>query len=242
MNIRGISDINPKKEKSKNRESYVGGEKSGLAVEDNVTKDLIDKAKNQSGNEQPLPSNASRIIITLYSNGFVISDDADNFRSYDDPNNKQFLAQMKAGNVPEEMRKKHPNGLEVGLQDKRTQEYVPPKPKREFFKGGGVSLNDAQSNTAQKDLQLKKMNTDEIMLNNEEKVHELCVKFPNNSRKIFKVNPSTKFGEIRAVLRDAMNNDNFRVCYAFPPKDIVGDNKTLAELDLLDSSVNVKLG
>ena len=240
MNIRGISDINPKKEKNNNRESYVGGEKSGLAVEDNVTKDLVNQARNQTGNNQPLPSNASRIIITLYSNGFIVSDDESNFRSYNDPQNKKFLEEMKSGNVPIEMREKHPNGLEVGLQDKRSQEYALPKPKKEFFKGGGVALDDNQSNVVKKEVKIGDLGDVNIKLNKDEKTHELCIKFPDGSRKIFKVNPSTKFGEVKLVLRNAIGNNNFKVCYAFPPKEIVGDEKSLLELDLLDSSVNVK--
>ena len=46
-NFRTMKDVRDDKKNSNNRESYVGGEKSGLAVEDNVdlASKIVDKAK-----------------------------------------------------------------------------------------------------------------------------------------------------------------------------------------------------
>lgn len=46
-NFKTLGDINKKKDENKNRESYVGGEQSGLAVEDDpgLVGDIIRKAQ-----------------------------------------------------------------------------------------------------------------------------------------------------------------------------------------------------
>ena len=50
--------------------------------------------------------------------------------------------------MPDELRHKYPNGLSVGLQDKRTQEYVPPPPPKYIsFSGEGTSMGGAAAST-----------------------------------------------------------------------------------------------
>ena len=62
---------------------------------------------------------ATNIKITLYKNGYVLDDNTDEFKTYDTPEGKQFLAELSAGKVPTILRSKYPNGLDVGLEDKR---------------------------------------------------------------------------------------------------------------------------
>lgn len=51
------------------------------------------------------------------------------FRPYEDPKNKKFLEELHEGDVPREIRGKYPQGIDVGLIDKKNEDYKePPKP------------------------------------------------------------------------------------------------------------------
>lgn len=66
--------------------------------------------------------------------------DEQNFRDYQDPKNKKFLEELHEGNVPSELQGKYKKGLEVGLIDRKEEDYKePPKPV-EMFSGQGVQL------------------------------------------------------------------------------------------------------
>ena len=145
--IRGLGDY--KKEDDGNKKkttSYTGGEKSGMAVEnppDNDIESIVQQAK-QGGKDHAREggSGATSLKITLYANGFVVGDGA--FRNYEAPENQQFMKELKEGNVPSEIRKQYPKGLDVGLEDRRGDTFVPPPPpKYVAYQGEGQSLGGA---------------------------------------------------------------------------------------------------
>jgi len=56
--------------------------------------------------------------------------------------------ELKDGRVPTELRSTYPNGLEVALEDKRTQTYTPPPPPKYIsFSGEGASMGAAAAST-----------------------------------------------------------------------------------------------
>ena len=66
------------------------------------------------------------------------------FRPLDGENNRQFIEELKQGVVPQEIRHKYPRGVSVGLEDKRTQNYVPPPPPKYIsFSGSGTTMGAA---------------------------------------------------------------------------------------------------
>lgn len=78
--------------------------------------------------------------ITLYSNGFTVDDGE--FRDYNLPENDRFMKEINKGVVPKELRAKYPNGIQVGLEDKRPEAFIPPPPPKYIaFSGQGVSLS-----------------------------------------------------------------------------------------------------
>ena len=63
------------------------------------------------------------------------------FRAYDAPENKQFMKELNEGYVPQEIRGQYKDGVSVGLEDRRKDEYVPPPPpKYVAYSGAGVSM------------------------------------------------------------------------------------------------------
>ncbi len=112
-------------------------------VEDDIGDRIIKKAKEeaekgqQESQDRQEVDSGNRLAITLYRNGFMLSDDQV-FRPYEDPKNKKFLEELHEGDVPREIRGKYPKGIDVGLIDKKEEDYKePPKPVQMF---GGQGL------------------------------------------------------------------------------------------------------
>lgn len=108
MNIKGFNDIKkddkPKKDK-KVTDSYIGGQSSGLNVEnpdDDV--DGYKKTKNQ-------------IKLTVWKNGFQIDDGE--FRGLDDPENQKFMEEVDKGYIPQELVSKGFKELGIMKDDKK---------------------------------------------------------------------------------------------------------------------------
>ena len=107
-------------------------------------------------------------MLKLWKNGFTIDDDQP-LRSYDNPQNKEFLESIEKGVPPRELLRKA-EGAEVHLdmQDHREEEYHPPKNKYVLYNEGyklgsptpivvsNASPNDKENNekTAKQNLKL----------------------------------------------------------------------------------------
>lgn len=129
------NDNEDKKPDKKKTDSYAGGGKSGLAVENPANVDEI-LSKAESSQKGLSETNCK---ITLFKNGFSV--DGGPFRDYNLPENQDFMKELNKGNVPKELRKKYPNGLNVGLEDKRAEVWRPPTPPKYIaFSGKGVSM------------------------------------------------------------------------------------------------------
>ena len=83
-------------------------------------------------------------LITIYANGFIIGQGE--FRDVKEAKNKQFLEDLKRGEVPDELNalcmKEWPGAgdVAVSLIDKSAETFVPPKPKFSFASSQGQSL------------------------------------------------------------------------------------------------------
>lgn len=83
------------------------------------------------------------LVITLWEEGFTLSTNPDELRPYKEPRNAKFMAELKQGVVPTEIRNSsNAKGLSVSLEDKRGQSFRENQKKkpRTFFGGKGVSL------------------------------------------------------------------------------------------------------
>ncbi|CAE7642949.1 PUX5 [Symbiodinium sp. CCMP2592] len=110
-------------EDKKNTNSYVGGDKSGLAVEHpDSNKDHFQRMQqlaSSSGQSGPLPSDHRE--VTVYRNGFTVGDGP--FRPLSDPLNKKFMDEMAAGRCPAELQAGSDQPVHVAVHDKRGEDY-----------------------------------------------------------------------------------------------------------------------
>jgi len=128
----------------KTTESYTGGEKSGMAVENpDDIEGVLAKAKENSQKHKDEGTDGNRpdteVRITVYQNGFVVDDGE--FREYDTPENKEFMSELNKGYVPKELREKYNKPVGVALEDRRKEKFIPPPPPAYVaYSGAGMSL------------------------------------------------------------------------------------------------------
>ena len=118
-------------------------------VEDKKTSaydDIVYQARQNSAaynSQDDRPHGVTDLTIIMWANGFQCGSDGP-FRSLDDPANTQFLAELKQGVVPTELRQKYPRGVAVGLEDRRSRDYRPPTPPEYISSSGeGTSMRAA---------------------------------------------------------------------------------------------------
>ena len=127
-------------------ESYTGGEKSGMAVENpddidgvlNQAKANSEKRKAGGGTEEDKRPD-TEVRVTLYQNGFTV--EGGELREYNTEENKAFMSELNKGYVPEELRKKYNKAIGIALEDRRKEKKRPPTPpKYVAYSGEGQSL------------------------------------------------------------------------------------------------------
>ena len=112
-NIRSFKDIkddkkdNKKKDDKKTTNSYIGGQSSGLDVENPSDDEAQDTSKK--------PDN--KIKLTVWKNGFQIDDGE--FRDLSVPDNKKFMDEVEKGYIPQELVSKGMKNLGIMLEDKK---------------------------------------------------------------------------------------------------------------------------
>ena len=144
--FRSLADVRKEEEKKKGdpgkkTESYAGGEKSGMAIENpddiegviNQAKLNSDKRKGMSQAEQPEKPD-TELRITLYSNGFTV--EGGEFRDYNTEENKAFMKELNEGYVPKELRAQYNKPIGIALEDRRKETFkLPPPPKYVAYSG-----------------------------------------------------------------------------------------------------------
>ena len=101
--------------------AYEQEEAKGNDAFDNVVRQAQQNSREESSDQgRQRPEGVSDLKIILWGNGFQVGDDGP-FRDKNAEENKQFIEELQQGVVPREIRGKYPNGVSVGLEDKRSQ-------------------------------------------------------------------------------------------------------------------------
>jgi len=246
--FRTLGDLNKEEEKGENEtDSYTGGEKSGIAVRNPNERQgggdpfdsMVNKARQDTGKEDPSDREAVNIKITLYANGFIVNDGE--FRRKDDPANADFLEHLNRGVIPPELRnltKDKP--ANVGLVDKRQEKYrEPTPPKYVAYSGKGSAVS---GNVASKGLETNLDASDEPIVDESKKVTTLQIRFHNGQRKAVKFNYNHTVSDLHQYVMFAAPVDgSYQLISGFPPKPLTDNTQTLEEAELIDCVVTQKL-
>mmetsp|Transcript_14607 Transcript_14607/g.16786 ORF Transcript_14607/g.16786 Transcript_14607/m.16786 type:complete len:248 (+) Transcript_14607:22-765(+) len=247
MNIRGLGDFKkddkgPKPDK-KNADTYAGGEKSGLAIEHPEDVDAIVRKAEENAKKNQAKGNAGKPVtnlkITLFKNGYMI-DDKD-FFDYNTPEGKAFMTELNQGRVPQSLANKYPDGLDVGLEDRRSENYEkPPPPKYVEFSGSGTALSKT---TAKAISGSNPELADKPKIDPSKPTTTVRIKFHDGKTVNLEVNMDTKvFVLFDYVLSAAPVDGDFKLIAGFPPKPITAVDKTIEEAELEGSTITQTLG
>ncbi|TMS37524.1 hypothetical protein L596_004437 [Steinernema carpocapsae] len=192
--------------------------------------------------EQPFVS------LNLWTNGFSIDDGP--LRSFEEPQNRQFMTEMMQGKVPAELAVKYGPNLDLRMKQKGT-EYVPPKAKpfsgQGHVIGGGVhfeeNINAGAPLGREEKIELEREAEANIRLNESEPVTRIMIRFPDNERIATRFNHTHRVEDIRNFIVTANPNYAYRPFQftgGFPIKPIEDEKSTLKEAGLINAMVTVK--
>jgi len=235
-----LDELRKKEEEDKeNSNSYVGGDKSGLAVEHpDSSKDAFQRmqqlASSSGAGAGPLP--ADHRVVTVYRNGFTVGDGP--FRPLSDPLNKKFMDEMAAGRCPAELQAQAGSDepVHVAVQDKRGEDYKEPAaPAYVKFSGEGNTLGGSSSSTAAVEADKASMTVDVSKAKT-----KIQIRFHDGTRKAQEFNEDHTVGDLRAFCAQCVGGQAMTIMGGFPPKPITDDGLTLKDAGLLNAAVTVK--
>ena len=235
MNPMGMN-ISPCRLQSFSTTSFAGGERSGLAVVN-------------PRNDQP------RLHIRVYTDGVLV--DGVDFRSFENPENVEFLSILRSGEVPPALvnRVRDSGGslnmelVEVDRKFDKNQDMVPgvgttdpPKPQNTLFHGSGNMLATPSTNLEPSrevpadfgypDSDMSKPTT------------SIQLRLPSGTRLVRTFNVDKPGSTIIVFLADSLGlcTNNIGIITGFPPRRISHSelsSKTISELGLSNSAVSV---
>lgn len=234
-----LDDLKRKEEEdSKATNSYAGGEKSGLAIQ-NPEDDPLRQQASAGAASGPLPDDHVR--VTLYRNGFIVGDGP--FRPSSDPLNKKFLDDMLAGNCPAELQQGRTEPVHVAVTDNRAQTYqapaAPPTPSYTAFSGAGNSLS-SNSSAAAAAAGPVQASAGSVAVDDSKPKTKIQVQFHDGSRKAQEFNQDHTVGDLRNFCSQCAGGVPMTIMGGFPPKPLTDDSATLKDAGLLGAAVRVR--
>ncbi|RLU19224.1 hypothetical protein DMN91_007781 [Ooceraea biroi] len=190
------------------------------------------------------------IVLKLWKDGFTINDSE--IRSYDEPENKEFLSAIKRGEIPAEIRQQV-QGVELRLdmEDRRHELYIPPKAKVKAFSGKGHMLGSPSPATvgmtvatdpadqAANEAQAKK----ELNVDTSKPTTTLQIRLADGSTVKVQFNLSHTVADLRRyiiTMRPQYALRDFSLLTVYPTKELAED-KTIEEAGLQNSAIMQRL-
>lgn len=233
-NFASLSDMRKKEEEEKKAkgngkgtESYVGGERSGLAVEnpDDEWKRMQEHAMAQGPSG---PTEGAR-QITMYRNGFTI--DGGPLRPLSDPLNKKFLDDMAKGQIPDELRAGSDEEVPVSVTDKRGEDY-----SESSALAGGVKPRAA---AAPARIENAVAGGDgSVAVDAAKPTTKIQIRFHDGSRKAQEFNQDHTVGDLRSFCAQ-VTGVPMTVKGGYPPRPLTEDSQTLKDAGLCGAAVTV---
>ncbi|XP_046752095.1 NSFL1 cofactor p47 [Diprion similis] len=196
-------------------------------------------------------SNTGLITLKLWREGFTLNDG--DIRPYNDPGNREFLAAIKRGEVPMEIRQEV-QGAEVRLdmEDHRHEEFVPPKVKVKAFTGKGHMLGSPSPATVGMTVPVDSVDQTanesqarrELNLDSSQPVTTIQIRLADGSSVRAQFNLTHTVSDIRRyilTMRPQYASCNFRLLTSYPSKELTEDSKTIEEAGLKNSAIMQRL-
>ena len=194
------------------------------------------------------PKQPKSHVLKLWKNGFTVDEDGP-LRSYDDPQNKEFLASIQKGEAPRELIRKA-EGAEVHLdmQDHRDEEYEPPKNKYVLYNDGyklGSPTPTVVSNASASDRENNEQRAKQSLKLDESKpTTQIQIRLSDGSRLVIKANQTHTIRDLRVYINTARPEYFGRVYSlnsSFPNKELTEEQQSLKDANVLNAVITQKL-
>lgn len=236
-NFGSLADMRKKEEeeaKAKGRatESYVGGERSGLAVEnpDDHFKRMQELNETQRGDGQSSSDNVQR-TVTIYRDGFTVDDGP--LRPLSDPLNKKFMDDIARGRAPEEWGVSDGADLNASIVDKRGEDYKPPSAV------GSATSSRKPAVAAKIDDPVAAKGEGNVTVDSSKPTTKIQIRFHDGSKKAQEFNQDQTVGDLRAFCSQ-VTGQAMTIKGGFPPKPLTDDSQTLKDAGLCGAAVTVQ--
>lgn len=189
-------------------------------------------------------------VLTFYANGFRI--DEGPLRTFDDPANETFLADVNRGVVPKEMEEPGVGDVSITLVDRKDVDYVEERPSVVPFSGGGQRLDggggagSGTSNTTASHAASVPVNRDAaaetIIVDESRPVARIQVRLSDGTRLVANLNEDHTVGDLRRFVRASRPGvERFKLASSFPRKVLDDDSQTIKDAQLKGAVVNQTL-
>uniref|UniRef100_A0A224Z374 UBX domain-containing protein 1 n=1 Tax=Rhipicephalus zambeziensis TaxID=60191 RepID=A0A224Z374_9ACAR len=189
-------------------------------------------------------------VLKMWQDGFSIDDGP--LHAYDDPGSQAFLQAIRQGEIPRELLQEA-SGAEVNLnmEDHRHEQYVgPPRPKVTAFEGTGHRLGTvtptltrpANSNLPPEQAEANAKAA--IGLDESKPTTNIQIRLSDGSRLVAHMNHTNTVGDIYkyiVVARPEYEATTFTLLTTFPHKELMDENATLKDANLLNAVIVQRL-
>lgn len=148
------------------------------------------------------------------------------------------MKELKDGYVPSEIRKKYPNGADVGIEDKRDEEYVPPPPPAYIaYSGHGASVGHVKGVGLEVNKESGKPVCDETKPKT-----RIQFRFHNGQREVVEFNTDHTVADIHTyVMQAAPVDGDYELLSGFPPKPLDNPDITIEGAGLSGGAITQKI-
>ncbi|KAJ8355528.1 hypothetical protein SKAU_G00183220 [Synaphobranchus kaupii] len=200
--------------------------------------DLLDEVERIG--RVPAPDAKVEIVVRLWKDGFTVNDE--DFRSYDEDENQQFLEAIKRGELPEELERRSEEGeLEVIVQDMKELPYVPRKKSFHPFTGRGYRLGSVAPRVVARSPSLHEDGDPPIPLvelNDTQPITSLQIWLADGRRLVQKFNLSHRISDVQDFVEQAQRSDlPFVLTTSLPLRELKERDLSLAEADLTNAVI-----
>ncbi|XP_069477183.1 UBX domain-containing protein 2B isoform X2 [Ambystoma mexicanum] len=192
-------------------------------------------------------ADGAQVLLKLWKNGFSL-DDGD-LRSYTDPTNAEFLESIKRGEIPPELRRMVHGGLvHLDMEDHQDQEYVRPRLRFKAFSGEGQKLGsltpEIVSTPSSPEEERKIFFNTGVVVDDLEPTTKIQIRLADGSRLIRRFNLTHRIMDLRHFItqsRPEFSTVEFVLVTTFPNKELIDENVTLQEADILNTVILQRL-
>jgi len=189
-------------------------------------------------------------VLKMWQDGFSI-DDGD-LRKFDDPANREFLASVMKGTIPQELAKEAKGGeVHVDMEDHRQEEFVKSKVKPKAFQGSGnvlgsiaPSVTPPAASPSADPAQAESAAQAAVKFDPSKPTANIQVRLADGSRLVVKLNHSHTVGDLRTYVitaRPQYSSSTFALLTTFPNKELTDESQTLGEANLIGAAVLQRL-